>query len=54
MKENVILNEVEYGFRYDRSTDIALFELIEDITDALENKKHTVDGLSIYLKCLIL
>ena len=38
-KEN-ILNESQYGFRSNRSTSMALLELIEKITSAVDNKKR--------------
>ena len=40
-KEN-ILNESQYGFRSNRSTSMALLELIEEITSAVDNKKCTI------------
>ena len=47
-KEN-ILNESLYGFRSNRSTSMALLELIEEITSAVDNKKCTI-GVFIDLK----
>ena len=44
-----LLNESQYGFRSNRSTSIALLELIEEITTSLDNKKATV-GVFINLK----
>ena len=43
-KEN-IFNESQYGFRSNRSTSMALLELIEEITSAVGNKK-------IYHRCI--
>ena len=40
-KENII-NESQYGFRSNRSTSMALLELIEEITSAVDNKKCTI------------
>ena len=44
-----LLNESQYGFRSNRSTSLALLELIEEITTSLDNKKATV-GVFIDLK----
>ena len=44
-----LLNESQYGFRNNRSTSLALLELIEDITTSLDNKKSTI-GVFIDLK----
>ena len=40
-KEN-ILNESQCGFRSNGSTSMALLELIEEITSAVDNKKCTI------------
>ena len=40
-KQN-ILSESHYGFRSNRSTSMALLELIEEITSAVDNKKCTI------------
>ena len=47
-KQN-ILCESQYGFRSNRSTSMALLELIEEITSAVDNKKCTI-GVFIDLK----
>ena len=44
-----ILSESQYGFRTGRSTSMALLELIENITSAIDNKKTTI-GVFIDLK----
>ena len=47
-KEN-ILNESQCGFRSNRSTSMALLELSEEITSAVDNKKCTI-GVFLDLK----
>ena len=47
-KQN-ILSESQYGFRSNRSTSMALLELIEEIISAVDNKKCTI-GVVIDLK----
>ena len=44
-----ILVESQYGFRNERSTSLALIDLLEQITNAIENKMHTI-GIFIDLK----
>ena len=44
-----ILSESQYGFRENRSTSLALMELIEDLTQALDDRMHTI-GVFIDLK----
>lgn len=39
IEKNNILNDDQYGFRNNRSTALALTELIEEITDNIDNKK---------------
>ena len=46
-----ILSECQYGFRSNRSTSLALNELIEQLTDAIDNKKVSI-GVFIDLKKL--
>lgn len=35
-----IINESQYGFRSNRSTSMAIVEAVEEITNALDNKKY--------------
>ena len=44
-----IISENQYGFRENRSTNLALMELIEDLTQSLDNQEHTI-GVFIDLK----
>lgn len=44
-----ILSENRYGFRTNRATSLALIDAIENITNALEQKHHTI-GLFLDLK----
>ena len=44
-----IISDNQYGFREKRSTSLALMELIEDLTQSLEKKEHTI-GVFIDLK----
>ena len=44
-----ILSPSQYGFRYNMSTTEALLELVEEITNSLENNKYAI-GLFIDLK----
>ena len=44
-----ILSENQYGFRENRSTSLALMELVEDLTKSLDQHKHTI-GVFIDLK----
>lgn len=44
-----ILSESQYGFRKNRSTSLALWEFVENISNSLDNKKHTI-GVYIDLK----
>ncbi len=37
-----LLTDSQYGFRAHRSTSLALLELIEEITNSIEQKKHAV------------
>ena len=41
-KQN-ILSEIQYSFRSNKSTSMALLELIEEITSPVNNKKCTID-----------
>ena len=47
--KNNVISESQYGFRSNRSTSLALMDLIEQITDNLDNKKITI-GIFIDLK----
>ena len=49
IENNEILNECQYGFRVNRSTNLALLELIEKITNATDEKKITI-GVFVDLK----
>ena len=42
IEKHKILTDSQYGFRRNRSTSMALIELIEKITDSLDSKKTTV------------
>ena len=44
-----ILNNSQYGFRSNCSTSMALMELLEEITNSIDNKKSTI-GVFIDLK----
>ena len=44
-----ILSENQYGFREKRSTAMALMQLVEDITQSIDNRQHTI-GVFIDLK----
>ena len=44
-----ILSSSQYGFRTNLSTSLAVMELIEEITNATDNKKHAI-GVFIDLK----
>ena len=46
---NNILSSSQYGFRTNLSTSLAVMELIEEITNATDNKKHAI-GVFIDLK----
>ena len=37
-----ILSETQYGFRNNRSTAIALLELVEKVTNSIDQKRYTV------------
>ena len=41
-KQNII-SEIQYSFRSNKSTSMALLELIEEITSPVNNKKCTID-----------
>ena len=49
LNKNQILSNTQYGFRENMSTSLALMELIEDITQSLDERKHTI-GVFIDLK----
>ncbi len=49
MEKHELLVDSQYGFRANRSTSMALMELIEDITSSIDNKKYAV-GVFIDLK----
>ena len=44
-----ILNDSQYGFRSKNSTSLALLELIEELTNKIDNKESTI-GVFIDLK----
>lgn len=44
-----ILNDNQYGFRSNRSTTLALIDLVEEITNNIDKKRHTM-GIFIDLK----
>ena len=46
---NNLLTDCQYGFRKNRSTSLALMELTEEISTAIDNKQITI-GLNIDLK----
>ena len=49
IENNNIISDSQYGFRNNRSTSLALMDLIEQITDNLDNKTETI-GIFIDLK----
>ena len=49
IEKNNVISESQYGFRANRSTSSALMDLIEQITDNLDNKQITI-GIFIDLK----
>lgn len=49
IETNNLLVDSQYGFRTNRSTSLALMELIKEITNGIEKKKHVV-GIFIDLK----
>ena len=49
IEKNKILNDSQYGFRNHRSTPMAIIDLIEYVTTALDKKKHVM-GIFIDLK----
>ena len=49
MEQNKILSDSQYGFRRNRSTSLALLEMTEEITNAIDNKKASI-GVFIKLK----
>ena len=49
LKKKQLLNECQYGFRSGRSTASATMNIVEDIVNATDNKKHTI-GVFIDLK----
>lgn len=52
IEKHKLLVDSQYGFRTDRSTSMALMELIEEITNCIDNKKLAV-GIFIDLKKII-
>ena len=42
IENNDILSDSQYGFRKSRSTVTALIELLEEISDAIDKRKHTI------------
>lgn len=49
IEKNQLLSECQYGFRNNRSTALALLQITENITAAIENKQNTI-GVFIDLK----
>ena len=49
IEKNKILNDSQNGFRNHRSTAMAILDLIEFVTTALDKKKHVM-GIFIDLK----
>ena len=49
LNKHNILSENQYGFRKNRSTSLALIELVEHLTQSLDEHKHTI-GVFIDLK----
>ena len=49
IEKHKLLSESQYGFRTNRSTSLAILELIEEITSALDKKKYTI-GVFIDLR----
>ena len=49
LEKNCIINDSQYGFRNSRSTAMAIMDLLENITDGLDNKKYVM-GIFIDLK----
>lgn len=49
MKKYNLLSDSQYGFRQNRSTSLALIDLIEEISNCIENKKFVV-GIFIDLQ----
>ena len=49
LNKNNILSHTQYGFRENRSTSMALMELLEDVTQSLDKKMSTI-GVFIDLK----
>ena len=47
--KNTLLSESQFGFRANRSTSLAILDLVEEISTALDNKKYTI-GVFIDLK----
>ena len=49
LDDKKVLYESQYGFRKNRSTSLAILELVEEITTAIDDFKSTV-GVFIVLK----
>lgn len=49
IEKHKLLTDSQYGFRENRSTSLALMELIEEITNCVDNKKYAI-GIFIDLK----
>ena len=45
--KNNVISDSQYGFRSNRSTSLALMDLIEQITDNLDNKEITIVSLLV-------
>jgi len=42
IKKHKLLNDHQYGFQANRSTEMAVIELVEKITSAIEDKNYSV------------
>lgn len=49
IKKHKLINEHQYGFQENRSTEMAVIELVENLTSAIENKNYSI-GIFIDLK----
>ena len=49
MDQNKILSNSQYGFRNKRCTSVVLLEMIEEISNAIDNKKASI-GVFIYFR----
>lgn len=49
IKKHKLINEHQYGFQENRSTEMAVIELVEKLTSAIENNNYSI-GIFIDLK----